>query len=72
MQTQRHQERVQQRNEDSEDDRGSGVEPGQAATQSVTDPDRQGADQEGRQRHDNDEGDEGDEHHLDVRGDDLL
>ena len=25
-----------------------------------------------RERHDDDEGDEGDEHHLDVRGDDLL
>ena len=45
---------------------------GQAATQAVTDPDRQGADQEGGERHDDHEGDEGDEHHLDVRGDDLL
>ena len=72
MQAQGHQEGVDDRDDDREDDGGVAVEPGQAATQAVTDPDRQGADQEGGQRHDDDEGDEGDEHHLDVRRDDLL
>ena len=72
VQTQRHQEGVDDRDDDCEEDGGMAVEPGQAATQAVTDPDRQGADQEGSQRHDDHEGDEGDEHHLDVRRDDLL
>ena len=72
MQAERHQEGVDDWDDDREDDGGVAVEPGQAATQAVTDPDRQGANQEGGQRHDDHEGDEGDEHHLDVRGDNLL
>ena len=72
MQTQRHQEGVDDRDDDREDNRRGGVQPCQSGTQAVTDPDRQRADQEGGERHDDDEGEEGDEHHLDVRGDDLL
>ena len=72
MQAEGHQEGVDDRDDDREDNGGVSVEPGEAATQAVTDPDRQGANQEGGQRHDDHEGDEGDEHHLDVRGDNLL
>ena len=72
VQAEGHQEGVDDRDDDSEDDGGVDVEPGQAAAQAVTDPDRQGADEEGGDRHDDDEGEEGDEHHLDVRGNNPL
>ena len=72
VQAEGHEEGVDDRDDDREEDGGVAVEPCQASTQAVTDPDRQRADQEGGERHDDDEGDEGDEHHLDVRRDDLL
>ena len=71
VQTQRHQERVEQGDDDREDDRGARVEPRQSGTQACTDPDTRWTDDEGRHRHHDDEGEERNEHHLHVGGNEL-
>ena len=72
MQTQRHQERVQQRDDDGEDERSMGVHPGQANTELVACPDAQRSDEEGGQGTDDDHAEERDEDQLHAFGDDLL
>ena len=72
VQTERHEERVQHRNDDGEDERGMGVHPGQADAEAVADPHADRADDEGGQRADDDHAEERHEHQLDAFGNDLL
>ena len=72
VQTERHEERVQHRNDDGEDERGMGVHPGQADAEAVADPHADRADDEGCQRANDDHAEERHEDQLDAFGDDPL
>ena len=71
MQAQRHQEWVDHGNNNGEDDGGVAIEPEERRAQAGTDPHAQRADEEGRDRHHNAEGQEGHEDHLDIVRNDL-
>ena len=72
VQAERHEERVQQRDDDGEDERCMGVHPSQADAEAVADPHADRADDEGGQRADDDHAEERHEHQLDAFGNDLL
>ena len=72
MQTQRHQERVQQRDHDGEDERAEVVDALQHGGDAVTHADTEGAEQECGGRDHDQQGEERHEHHLHGFGDDLL
>ena len=64
VQTERHQERVEHRNKNREDERSIVVQPSQADTEAVADPHAQRAEQERGNRDHDDHGQERHEHHL--------
>ena len=72
VQAQRNHERVEQRDEDGEDERGDIVDRLEPVGQTSAGVDTDGADEEGRQRDHDEHGQEGHEDHLDIGGDDLL
>ena len=72
VQTERHEERVQHRNDDGEDERGMGVHPGQADAEAVADPHADRADDKGGQRANDDHAEERHEDQLDAFRDDPL
>ena len=72
VQAQRDHERVEQRDEDGEDERGDVVDRLEPVGQAGAGVDTDGADEEGRQRNHDEHGQEGHEDHLNIGGDDLL
>lgn len=68
VQTQRNEERVQQRDQDGEDDRGRAVEPGEPGAKTGTHPHAEGADEEGGERDHDDHREERHEDHLMFSG----
>ena len=72
VQTQRHQERVQQRDCDGEDERSVSVHPGESGAEAVAGPHTDRSDDESGERTDDDHGEERQEDHLDAVRNDLL
>ena len=72
VQTERHEERVQHRNDDGEDERSMGVHPGQADAEAVADPHTDRANDEGGQRTNDDHAEERHEDQLDAFGNNPL
>ena len=71
MQAKRHEEGVEHRDKDGEHDRSRVIEPSKSVADSVSNPDSDRAQEERRERDHDDHGEEGNEHELDVFGDDL-
>ena len=72
VEPERHEERVDHRDQDGEDDGGVPVQPGQAATDTGAGPDADGTEQEGCERDHDDHGEERHEDHLNVLREDLF
>ena len=72
VQAERHEERVEHRDQDREDERGVAVEPGQADAEPVAGEDAERANEEGGEGADDDHREERHEHDLHAVGDNLL